>query len=50
MEKITKLEKKTNYSYRYGAKRSTSQAVQKLLSLPPIGAEQNVLRHLTFAA
>ena len=36
--------------YRYGAKRATSQAVQRLLSAPPVGAETNVLRHMTFVA
>lgn len=35
--------------YRYAAKRATSQGVQKLLSTPAVGAEQNVLRHMTFA-
>lgn len=35
--------------YRYAAKRATSQGVQKLLSTPAVGAEANVLRHMTFA-
>ena len=35
--------------YRFSAKRATSQGVQKLLSTPAVGAEANVLRHMTFA-
>eukprot|EP00884_Botryococcus_braunii_P011790 jgi/Botrbrau1/20611/Bobra.113_1s0037.1 len=34
--------------YSYTGKRSISQAVQKLLSTPIVGAESNVLRHMTF--
>ncbi|KAK9827499.1 hypothetical protein WJX74_005936 [Apatococcus lobatus] len=34
--------------YTYGARRATSQGVQRLLSKPSIGAEVNVLRHMTF--
>lgn len=36
--------------YRYAAKRATSQGVQKLLSTPAVGAEENVLRHMTFVS
>ncbi len=34
--------------YTYGSRRSTSQGVQRLLSKPSIGADVNVLRHMTF--
>lgn len=34
--------------YNYTGKRSISQAVQKLLSTPVVGAESNILRHMTF--
>lgn len=34
--------------YTYAARRQTAQAVQKLLSTPEVGSEDNVLRHITF--
>ncbi|KAK9815419.1 hypothetical protein WJX72_003375 [[Myrmecia] bisecta] len=36
--------------YTYASKRSVSQSVQKLLSTPVVGAENNILRHLTFCS
>ena len=34
--------------YDYSAPRAASQAVQKYLSTPVVGAEYNILRHMTF--
>ena len=34
--------------YTYAANPATTQGVQKLLSTPVVGAESNILRHMTF--
>ncbi len=34
--------------YTYAARRQTAKAVQKLLSTPDVGSEDNILRHITF--
>eukprot|EP00199_Chlamydomonas_sp_CCMP681_P003588 CAMPEP_0119102076 /NCGR_PEP_ID=MMETSP1180-20130426/942_1 /TAXON_ID=3052 ORGANISM="Chlamydomonas cf sp, Strain CCMP681" /NCGR_SAMPLE_ID=MMETSP1180 /ASSEMBLY_ACC=CAM_ASM_000741 /LENGTH=183 /DNA_ID=CAMNT_0007086301 /DNA_START=71 /DNA_END=622 /DNA_ORIENTATION=- len=34
--------------YTYAARRQTAKAIQKLLSTPGVGTEENIMRHITF--